>query len=392
MPQTSASKELGQDVELKLTNRICVVSRIWFYAIWSAADLVEGLAKCGASVVYIAPPLRPTFREPAHPNVVRINVPRELIDCPSKFRSMASKVRRIMGAFFATMLQIFRTKTFLFTFAEHQIINIPTFLILRLFGKKVVLIVHDVIPHNFALVHRKRLKRFLLHSQYRAASVIVTLSEAGRQRLISEFQIRASKIHVIPHGAVGFDRQSKIPSERVLLAFGSIRENKNILKVLEAVKMARLSGLDVKLLVAGGYDGSNPYCQACVTMIKEDPSAFIDKIGFVEEADVPDLIAQTNAFILAYSDFDSQSGVAVLAGVNSRPVIATFAGGVRDLQALGLAGVEIKQPVTTATILSAIQEFYKTPLDQWQAAAEAGQSQLSEHLDWTGIARSYLRL
>jgi len=86
-------------------------------------------------------------------------------------------------------------------------------------------------------------------------------------------------------------------------------------------------------------------------MIREDPSAFIDKIGFVEEADVPDLIAQTNAFILAYSDFDSQSGVAVLAGVNSRPVIATFAGGVRDLQALGLAGVEIKQPVTTATIL-----------------------------------------
>ena len=260
-----------------------------------------------------------------------------------------------MGTFFATMLQIFRTKTFLFTFADHQIITIPTFLILRLFGKKVVLIVHDVIPHNFALVHRKRLNRFLLHSQYRAASVIVTLSEAGRQRLISEFKIRASKIHVIPHGAVGFDRQSKIPSERVLLAFGSIRENKNILKVLEAVKMARLSGLDVKLLVAGGYDGSNPYCQACVTMIREDPSAFIDKIGFVEEADVPDLIAQTNAFILAYSDFDSQSGVAVLAGVNSRPVIATFAGGVRDLQALGLAGVEIKQPVTTATILSAIR-------------------------------------
>ena len=208
--------------------------------------------------------------------------------------------------FASRALQIFRTKTFLFTFAEHQIITIPTFLILRLFGKKVVLIVHDVIPHNFALVHRKRLKRFLLHSQYRAASVIVTLSEAGRQRLISEFQIRASKIHVIPHGAVGFDRQSKIPSERVLLAFGSIRENKNILKVLEAVKMARLSGLDVKLLVAGGYDGSNPYCQACVTMIREDPSAFIDKIGFVEEADVPDLIAQTNAFILAYSDFDSQ--------------------------------------------------------------------------------------
>jgi len=212
-----------------------------------------------------------------------------------------------MGIFFATMLQIFLTKTFLFTFAEHQIITIPTFLILRLFGKKVVLIVHDVIPHDFALVHRKRLKRFLLHSQYRAASVIVTLSEAGRQRLISEFQIRASKIHVIPHGAVGFDRPSKIPAERVLLAFGSIRENKNILKVLEAVKMARLSGLDVKLLVAGGYDGSNPYCQACVTMIREDPSAFIDKIGFVEEADVPlihPLIFRRRSFATVGTNFD----------------------------------------------------------------------------------------
>ena len=375
-----------------MSSRICVVTRIWNYGIWSAPDIVNGLAESGASVVYIAPPMQPAFREPANPNIVRVNVPRELIGSSSKFRSMTGKLPRIIGTFLAVCLQIFRSKTYLFTMADHEIITIPTFLVLRLFGKKVILIVHDVIPHDFALVHRKRLKRFLLHSQYRAASVIVTLSEAGRQRLISEFPIRASKIHVIPHGAVGFDRQSKIPAERVLLAFGSIRENKNILKVLEAVKMARLSGLDMKLLVAGGYDGSNLYCQTCVTMIREDPSAFIDKIGFVEEADIPDLSAQSNAFILAYSDFDSQSGVAVLAGVNGRPVIATFAGGVRDLQALGLAGVEIKQPVTTATILSAIQQFYKTPLDQWQAAAEAGRSQLSEHLDWTSIARSHLRL
>jgi glycogen(starch) synthase len=376
-----------------LSGRICVVTKIWNSGTgWFAAALVDGLADSAASVVFIAPPLQPAFREPTNPNIVRITVPRELIDSPSRFLSKASKLRRIMGTLLAIGLQLFRSKTFLFTMPDHEIISIPIFLMLRLFGKKVILIVHDVIPHDFALVHRKRLTRILIHSQYRAASVIVTLSEAGRQRLISEFQIRAPKIRVIPHGAFGFDRQSKIPGEHVLLAFGSIRKNKNVLKVLDAVKMARASGLHVKLLVAGGYDRSNIYCQECVTIIREDPSAFIDRVGFVDEIEIPDLIKRADAFILAYSDFDSQSGVAVLAGINGRPVIATFAGGVRELKALGLAGVEIQQPVTPTTIVSAIQEFYRTPLGQWQAAAETGRSQLSGHLDWTRVAHSYLCL
>jgi glycogen synthase len=144
--------------------------------------------------------------------------------------------------------------------------------------------------------------------------------------------------------------------------------------------------------VAGGYDRSNPYCLECVAAINRDPSAFINKTGFVDEAEIPELIKCTDAFILAYSDFDSQSGVAVLAGVNGRPVIASFAGGIGELKPVGLAGVEIQQPVTPFTIASAIQEFYRTPFDQWRAAAEIGRSQLSYHLDWARIARSYLRL
>ncbi|HZC34972.1 MAG TPA: hypothetical protein VE242_05135, partial [Chthoniobacterales bacterium] len=82
----------------------------------------------------------------------------------------------------------------------------------------------------------------------------------------------------------------------------------------------------------------------------------------------------------------------VLAGVNGRPVIATLAGGIAELKPLGLAGVEIQQPVTASTIAHAISEFYGTPVDQWRAAAETGRSQLSSHLDWARIGRSYLRL
>ena len=376
-----------------MINRTCLVTKIWDSGTgWFAAALAEGLAESGESIVFIAPSLQPAFREPANPHIVRIAVPRELIDCPSRYKDKASKLRRIMCTLLAIGRQLLRSDIFLFTMPDHEIVSIPTFLVLRLVGKKVVLIAHDVIPHDFALIRHKRLKRFLLRLQYRAPSILVTLSEAGRFRLISEFQISDSKVHVIPHGAFSVDHPSRIPGERILLAFGSIRKNKNLLMVIEAIKLVKASGLDVRLLVAGGYDGSNPYCLECLTAISGDSSTFINRAGFIGETEIPDLIKRADAFILAYTDFDSQSGVAVLAGVNGRPVITSFAGGISDLKSLGLIGVEIEQPVTPSTIASAIQEFYKTPLDQWRVEAEAGRSKLSYHLDWARIARSYLRL
>ena len=384
----SPIQELKKKV-FKLSNRICLVTKIWNSGTgWFAA----ALAKSGVPVEFIAPLLQPIFREPTSPNVTRIVVPRELTDSPSRYRSRASKLRRIMSTLLAIGRQLFRSNTFLFTMPDHEIVSIPTFLMLRLLGKKVILIVHDVLPHDFALIHRKRLTRFLIGWQYRAASVLVLLSEAGRDKLLSEFPISASKIHVIPHGAFGFTRQSRIPGERVLLAFGSIRKNKNLLMVIEAIKLVRASGFDVRLLVAGGYDRANPYCLECVAAITDDNLAFINRKGFVDGAAIPELVERSDAFILAYSDFESQSGVAVMAGVNGRPVIATFAGGIRELKSLGLVGVEIEQPLTPSTIASAIREFYRTPFDRWRAASEKGRFQLAYHLSWARIAQSYLRL
>jgi glycogen synthase len=388
-----ARRRSSKTVEGKLGKRICLVTKIWHSGTgWFAAALADGLAESGVSVVFIAPPLEPAFREPTNPNVIRIAVPREFTGNPPKYRSMASKFRRITSTLLAIGRQLLLSEKFLFSWPDHEIASIPTFLALRLLGKKVIFIVHDPVPHDFARSKHKLIKRLLLRLLYRFASVLVVLGEAGRRRLMAEFQISPRKVHVIPHGAFGFACQSQIPGERMLLAFGSIRQNKNLLMVIDAVKLARASGLDVRLLVAGGYDRSNPYCLECVTAINRDPSAFINKTGFVDEAEIPELIKCTDAFLLAYSDFDSQSGVAVMAGVNGRPVIASFAGGIGELKPLGLAGVEIQQPVTPFTIASAIQEFYRTPFDRWRAAAETGRSQLSYHLDWARIARSYLHL
>ena len=382
-----------EDLRVAVSDRVCLVTKIWHSGTgWFAAALADGLADSGVSVVFIAPPLYPTFREPSNSNVIRIAVPRELTGSASRYRSMASKFRRIMSTSLAIGRQLLRSEKFLFSWPDHEIVSIPTFLALRLLGKKVILIVHDPIPHDFAHSNRKLIRRLLLRLLYRLASVLVVLSEAGRRRLMAEFRVSPRTIQFIPHGAFGFACQSQIPGERMLLAFGNIRQNKNLLMVIDAVKLVRASGLDVRLLVAGGYDRSSPYCLECVTAINRDPSAFINKTGAVDEAEIPELIKRTDAFILAYSDFDSQSGVAVLAGVNGRPVIASSVGGIGELKPLGLVGVEIQQPVTPSTIASAIQEFYTTPFDQWRVAAETGRSQLSYHLDWSRIARCYLRL
>jgi glycogen(starch) synthase len=67
--------------------------------------------------------------------------------------------------------------------------------------------------------------------------------------------------------------------------------------------------------------------------------------GFIADERVNELLAACDALLMPYTDFNSQSGVAVIAGMAGRPVIAAPAGGIADLIAAGLAAVEIPTPV-----------------------------------------------
>jgi glycosyltransferase involved in cell wall biosynthesis len=67
-------------------------------------------------------------------------------------------------------------------------------------GSKVVLTVHDILPHDTAETHKE-----LFRNLYRHADALICHSDSIRTRLLTEFQIEAQKIFVIPHGPFFYD-------------------------------------------------------------------------------------------------------------------------------------------------------------------------------------------
>ena len=67
-------------------------------------------------------------------------------------------------------------------------------------GAKIVLTVHDLLPHDTANRHH-----FLYRSLYHFVDSIICHSAAIQDRLVSDFEVDRARIHVIPHGPFFYD-------------------------------------------------------------------------------------------------------------------------------------------------------------------------------------------
>jgi glycosyltransferase involved in cell wall biosynthesis len=67
-------------------------------------------------------------------------------------------------------------------------------------GSRIVLTVHDILPHDTAETHKN-----LFQNLYRRTDALICHSESIKARLLSEFEIKAGKISVIPHGPFFYD-------------------------------------------------------------------------------------------------------------------------------------------------------------------------------------------
>jgi glycosyltransferase involved in cell wall biosynthesis len=70
----------------------------------------------------------------------------------------------------------------------------------RLRGIKIVLTVHDLMPHDTGEAHKETYTRL-----YALADALICHSDAVRTRLIAEFNVPESKVSVIPHGPFFYD-------------------------------------------------------------------------------------------------------------------------------------------------------------------------------------------
>src|SRR5207237_375660 len=116
-----------------------------------------------------------------------------------------------------------------------------------------------------------------------------------------------------------------------LLFFGTIRRNKGLDLLLRAAE--QLPGYSIT--IAGEPTEAAYYNDEILPLIRRLQAAGVKidlRNGFTPEAEVGPLFASHSAIVLPYTaNFMAQSGVVYLALAHELPVVASEAGGLRDL-------------------------------------------------------------
>jgi glycosyltransferase involved in cell wall biosynthesis len=124
-------------------------------------------------------------------------------------------------------------------------------------GAKIVLTVHDILPHDTAETHKN-----LFQNLYRRTDALICHSESIRTRLISEFGIEAEKVSVIPHGPFFYDLpdstastsaqdRSLAPHQQTVLWQGIIFPYKGVDLLLNAWQTVEAQAPEAWLVVLG---------------------------------------------------------------------------------------------------------------------------------------------
>lgn len=156
------------------------------------------------------------------------------------------------------------------------------------------------------------------------------------------------------------------------------------------MKAAVAAGQQVRLVIAGApHKEDLGYWDECAALLEGTGDYIHCEIGFVPEARLDQLIAECDAVMLPYEEFNSQSGVAVLAACSERLLLCTDAGGLAELIGQGMEAVVVARPVTAATIANAIARFCALPVEEARARSARSKASLDAYLDWGRIGHAY---
>ncbi|CAB4943530.1 unannotated protein [freshwater metagenome] len=197
---------------------------------------------------------------------------------------------------------------------------------LRSLARRVPLVstVHDVTPHQRRMP--MRVEHSILAREYANAGTIVVHHDWVAERLSSEFDVDPERINYIPlpilsppiaAAEIGLD--DGVPE---ILFFGTLRRNKGVEVLLEAMKLMPTE-LEFRLRIAGrGFLEVENKVRSAAAM----DTRIVAEIGYATAARKSTLYARSSVNILPYTSFESQSAVLQDAYANSVPLIVTDVG------------------------------------------------------------------
>lgn len=272
-------------------------------------------------------------------------------------------------------------------------------LVAKLCGYKTALLIHDVMPHRMLFPAALRgIERTGLRMVYSLADKLVVHHAGAVADLAALGLKRQDRIAVIPHGLFdlpALPARSALENDGLhLLLFGQIRANKNILPAIAAVQALRAQGRNIVLRICGKASAREAdYLAACRAAIAARPEGITLEDRFVAESELPALVGWSDAFLLPYGEFYSQSGVATLALANGKPIIASKSGGLAELIVDGDNGIEIATAnsrdatISEAAIADAIRRAHDIGQTGLAACGERGRARLTATSAWSVVGR-----
>jgi glycosyltransferase involved in cell wall biosynthesis len=221
----------------------------------------------------------------------------------------------------------------------------------RAAGGRVVLICHNVLPHE-AFPGQKALARRLL--ELADAVVVHAAAEADIVRSLAGDRARVVEAFHPAYANHGESSWPTFPRERRLLAFGHVRPYKGIPDLLDALVLLP----DVSLDVVGRIESGGRRLLA-----RADRLGVADRVRFddryVPQSELRRVFARADAVVVPYRQA-SQSGVVQLAYAFGRPVIATRVGGLGESVVEGSTGALV-DPRDPADLAAGIDRVLATP-------------------------------
>ena len=241
------------------------------------------------------------------------------------------------NAFAVTPARSIRIAHLLFPFYLTDVI-----MILRLKRKriKIILTIHEIFPHKPFLGGRADMK--IINKMYELSDLLLVHNDSLKNELSDLFPLYHDKIRVIPHGYFDLQRSPvdvttlkkkyHVPSDKkILLFFGTIRENKGLDMLLDVMKDAKK---DFFLLIAGQIAGmSEPSADHYKNKIKNnninDSVYWVER--YITEEEAAEVFKIADTVVLPYrKSFHAQSGVLNLAIGYEKPCVVSDVGGIGE--------------------------------------------------------------
>lgn len=197
-------------------------------------------------------------------------------------------------------------------------------------GRRVPLVssVHDVIPHQRRMW--VALERRLLSAQYGRAGTLVVAHTSLRRQLVEVFDVDPRRVEIIPlpipsvPGIV--EPEDRGETHTTVLFFGTLRRNKGVAVLLEAIRRLDRS-LNVEFRIAGR---GAPDVESMIRKAAAEDSRIVAEIGFVSDERKDQLFRSATLVVLPYTSFTSQSGVLGDSYAYRIPVVATSVGALGE--------------------------------------------------------------